>query len=469
MSLKTKIWTAFNLIFFFIFGYTLWFFHQASNKLDERQLIENTFLKEKTFTGKVEEITSSQGLKAYFMEQLDTPVVSVSFYFDKAGYIYDKEGLATLVSDVLLNGAGKYNDEAFHDLLELHGISFDFSVSDDTFNCSISFPALYANISADLLNSVLTQPRLENNFIRISKDQMLTALRMQNENPQKVLSKAFKNEFFGSNPKSRDAYGTEESVLSLSREDMKHFIAKRFAKNSLKIAIAGHMTKEEACDFMDLAFGNLTENQEVKEENEILKANYTFEQKHIKRDMPQVITLSVGKGTTRLSDDFYPLYMANEILGGADLTSRLNVVAREKEGLTYGAYTYLDTDIEAPRLIGHFSTSNQKQTQMYQVFLEQWDKMAEGSVTQEELYAVKENMLTSFNLRFTSTETISNMLLYMQKEKLGIDFLQKRNDYVRNVTLQNVNEVARKYFKMRPSFLTIGKENERNDKNVSLE
>ena len=47
----------------------------------------------------------------------------------------------------------------------------------------------------------------------------------------------------------------------------------------------------------------------------------------------------------------------------------------------------------------------------------------------------------------------------MQKEELGIDFLQKRNDYIRNIKLQEVNNAARKYFgngKLR--FITIGNE-----------
>ena len=47
----------------------------------------------------------------------------------------------------------------------------------------------------------------------------------------------------------------------------------------------------------------------------------------------------------------------------------------------------------------------------------------------------------------------------VQKEELGIDFLQKRNDYIRNIKLQEVNNAARKYFgngKLR--FITIGNE-----------
>ena len=34
----------------------------------------------------------------------------------------------------------------------------------------------------------------------------------------------------------------------------------------------------------------------------------------------------------------------------------------------------------------------------------------------------------------------------MQKYNLGLDFLQKRNEYISNITLKEVNDVIKKYF-----------------------
>ena len=49
------------------------------------------------------------------------------------------------------------------------------------------------------------------------------------------------------------------------------------------------------------------------------------------------------------------------------------------------------------------------------------------------------------------------MLVYMQKEQLGLDFLQKRNDYIRNVNIEDVNNIAKKYFiNDNLRFITIG-------------
>ena len=48
------------------------------------------------------------------------------------------------------------------------------------------------------------------------------------------------------------------------------------------------------------------------------------------------------------------------------------------------------------------------------------------------------------------------MLTGMQRYNLGRDFLEKRNDYIKAVTLEEVNAAAKKYFGVTPDFVNIG-------------
>ena len=51
------------------------------------------------------------------------------------------------------------------------------------------------------------------------------------------------------------------------------------------------------------------------------------------------------------------------------------------------------------------------------------------------------------------------MLVAMQKYNLGLDFLTKRNDYIRQVSLKDVNAVSKKYFSTIPDFVNVGVNN----------
>ena len=119
---------------------------------------------------------------------------------------------------------------------------------------------------------------------------------------------------------------------------------------------------------------------------------------------------------------------------------------REKEGLTYGVYSYLVLDDKAPVIMASFSSTADKYARAEELFAEQWQNFGKNGVSAEELAQAKDYLVASYNLRFASIASIADILTAMQKYNLGLDFLQKRNDYVQQVTQEQVNNAARKYF-----------------------
>ena len=402
------------------------------------------------------------------MEEHSAPIVAMSFYFDKAGYEFDdfgKLGTSNMVSDLLAFGSEEYDYEKYHDLLETNGIDLSFGTTGETFSVSMTTPKQNLNIAQKLLKSVLIEPSFKQKDIELVKARILEAIKIQKENPEKVLVQALKEEFYGEHPKARLGLVKTEDVKQISKQDLVAFKGERFGKDNLHIVIAGDISEREAIEMLNFIFEPLREKANFKILEKVHPI-YIFDEKNIERSMPQVISFFLAPGTERLSEDFYALYMANEIFGGSGLSSRLNIIAREKEGLTYGAYTYLNAQKDAPHLIGSFSTSKQNYEQMKKILFDEWHKMGKKGVSVSEFETIKQNMLTSFNLRFKSISDIASMLSYMQKENLGIDFLQNRNAYVQKVTYEEVNAAAKKYFQNKPSVLTIGNNDWENNQNV---
>lgn len=306
-----------------------------------------------------------------------------------------------------------------------------------------------------LLNALLTRPNTNFNDAEVVKSMQQAAIDMQHENPEAVLRQKFKEKLFSGHPKARLSWGLKEQVTLFSGDDVQNFADKHFKKGNLKIALVGALSKDEAEAFLSAAFDGLQDstNEAVLPP---LEVNFAFADENIERQIPQVISFFAAPGAARLDKDFYPLYVANEVFGASGLSSRLNVRAREKEGLTYGAYTYLNAEQDAPRLVGTFSASFENYEKMRAILLDEWQKLAQDGITEPEFEAIKNNMLSSFYLRFSSLASIAKQLLYMQKENLGIDFLQKRNQLVSLITFDEANKAAKKYFANKPSILTIG-------------
>jgi len=68
--------------------------------------------------------------------------------------------------------------------------------------------------------------------------------------------------------------------------------------------------------------------------------------------------------------------------------------------------------------------------------------MAAGEVSAEEVDSAKTYLTGSYALRFASAGDISRMLVNTQVDGNGPDYFDKRNGFIRAVTLDDVKRVA---------------------------
>ena len=83
----------------------------------------------------------------------------------------------------------------------------------------------------------------------------------------------------------------------------------------------------------------------------------------------------------------------------------------------------------------------------------EWRRMAEEGPTQEELEHAKKFLTGSFPLRLSSSGAIADMLVGIQWHDLGIDYLDRRNDLIDTITLEDLRRVARRL--LDPESLTV--------------
>ncbi len=439
--------------------------------IDFDKIAEESELKGRTFNNKPTEFITPAGIKVWLLEDRSVDLISVSFSFNRAGTAYDdedKKGVSLITAQMLDGGTKDYDYKAYHDLLDINGIYIGFGTDNDYFNGFMTSPTINihsneTNISTsnnkklafDILKKVLYEPRLDESFLKTLQKQFEVLVKTQKENPKTELSLQFTKELFKNHPYSRTIDEMAEDVASLEVSDIKNFITGSFVKDNLIISVAGNISKDELIDYIDEVFGSLEQTNGRVQLNKP-DIDYSSEPVIIQRDTAQVISSFALEGVKRTDSNFYPLYIANHIFGGSGLTSRISVASREKEGLTYGIYTYLDAEELAPLIIGGFSCVPENYEKVKKILKKQMKKFASKGVTKKELLNAKKYLLASYNLRFKSTLELSKMLTQMQKYKLGLDFLQKRNNYVENVTLAEVNKAAAQYYNKQPKEVVIG-------------
>ena len=395
---------------------------------------------------KVERVVSPGGIEAYLLSEPSIPFLSLALQF-RGGSALDpagKEGLAYMVSGLLDEGAGELDSQAFRTELEDRAIRLAFDVGRDQFTGELKTLTVHRERAFELLRLALTAPRFDAEPVERIRSQIQANLRRRAEDPDYLAGLTWFATAFPGHPYGRPVQGTVESVATIGGADLRGFVRARLARDNLVIGVAGDVTAAELAPLLDLAFGDLPATSAPFELAQTAPKGGDTVILH--RDVPQSQVLFGEPGIARSDPDFYAAYVANHILGGGGFTSRLTEEVREKRGLAYSVYSHLYPLEFATLWLGGLGTANAAVGQALQVTRQQIAELAAGTIEQAELDDAKTYLTGSFPLRLTSNDSIAGTLVAMQVDKLGIDYLDKRNGYIEAVTLADVRRVAARLY-----------------------
>ena len=395
----------------------------------------------------VQEVVTESGIHAYLVPEPSIPFLSLSLEF-KGGSATDpdgKAGLANMISGLLDEGAGPYDSEAYRAELDDNAISISFDADRDGLSGDLRTLSETRDHAFDLLRLALQEPRFDAEPVERIRSQILSDLGRRESDPQYVASRIWFEQAFPNHPYGRPTRGTKSSVASLTKDDLRRFVAERLAKDNLVVGVSGDITADELKPLLEHAFGGLpahAKGVEVAKAAPVINPRPVVE----RLDIPQSVVVFGKAGIPRDDPDYYAAYVANYILGGGGFSSRLLEEIREKRGLAYGAASYLYDLDESPLWLGGVATRNDAVAQSVDLVRQEAKRMAEGEIEATDLDNAKTYLTGSFPLRLTSNGQIAGMLVSIQLADLGRDYLDRRNALIEAVTLDDLKRVAKRLF-----------------------
>ena len=392
---------------------------------------------------KIEKVVSPGGIVAWLVEDHLNPIITMHFAF-RGGAALDpmgKEGLANMVAGLLDEGAGDLDSKAFQQTLEDLSITLRFEDGRDSFGGKLQTLTHNRDRAFDLARLAMTGPRFDAEPVERIRAQIAAKLRQDQTDPDAVAGRTLMGALFPDHPYGRPSDGTLESVAKLTVDDLRAFVGRRLAKDTLFIAVFGDITAKDLAPLLDRTFGALPAKAAPWKIPEVA-AKADGRVLVVEKPIAQSNILFADRGIKRDHKDFYAAYVMNHILGGGGFTSRLYTEVREKRGLAYSVYTYLHPLDSTALMVGGAGTANERAAETLKVVRDEWRRLAEKGVTAEELTNAKRFLTGSFPLRFTSSQNMAAMVLGMQMEDLGIDYLDKRNKLIEAVTVADIKRVA---------------------------
>lgn len=393
----------------------------------------------------VQQITSPSGIGAWLVSDSTVPMVVVRAYWHGGSAIEPVRtvGVTGVMTDMLTEGAGDLDANAFKERLEDLNMGLGFSAGWDGVGMSLTTLTENRDAAFEMARLALMQPRFDAAPLERIKRQILVGIRQRDTNPGFIANLALDQALYADHPYARRT--SRESVAAIDAAAMRERRAALFNRETLQITIVGDIDAAAAGRAIDLMFGQLPQGAAPPEPAD---ANLAAATPLIVRELPQPqsLILFASPGIQDEDPDWIPLAVANYILGGGGFSSRLMDQVREQRGLVYGIGTGPSVRDHAAVIRGSAQTENGDVAQAIEVTRAEIARFYRDGATQADVNDAITYITGSFALDLDSNVKIANVVHGYQTAGRPIDYLNHRNDLIRAVTLADVNRVIRRLF-----------------------
>jgi zinc protease len=303
------------------------------------------------------------------------PVISFNIWFG-TGSVNDpegKEGLASLTAQLMADGSTKNNKyaeilEKMYPLASGYGAKVDKEMTvfrGSTHKDNLS--EFYSLFTDALLRPAFSQA----DFDRIKKSTLNTIKNTLRYSSDEELGKAtLYGEIFAGTKYSHLTIGTVSSLEAITLDDVNKFYKENFRRENVTIGLAGDFSDKLVADLeKDLA--TLPKSSENKNAVKITPAkieglNFTLVEKE---NASTAISFGFPISMTRSAVDYLALDVFRSWFGEhRNQSSHLYSVIREKRGMNYGDYAYIEAFTNGGRL-SMPNPNNARSSQIFEVWI----------------------------------------------------------------------------------------------------
>jgi predicted Zn-dependent peptidase len=316
-----------------------------------------------------------------------------------AGCVYDPPdqiGTASVLSEMIVRGAGDRDSRALTLALDNLGLDRDESVGQMHLRFWGSTLARNVLPGLEIYADILRRPRLPAEELEAVQSLALQDLQSLEDEPrQKVMVELRRRHW--PMPLGRDRRGTPESIEKITAKSLKNHFRTRFTPRNTILSVAGNIEWGPLKDQVARCFGDW--------KGEAPPAiNYTPAPggtSHLSKDTTQTQIALAYPSVPFGEPEYYAAQGAVQILSGG-MGARLFTEVREKRGLCYSVYASYQTFKDRACVLGYAGTTNERAQETLDVTLAELRRLQDG-VTQEEVDRVKAGLKSSVIMQEEST------------------------------------------------------------------
>ena len=266
-------------------------------------------------------------------------------------------GLAHFIEHLLFKQTERRTTHQILNRLESVGADLNAYTTKEYTCLHASFLTPFLNRALDLFEDLCFHSVFPENELVKEKGVILDEMASYLDSPEEAVIDDFEDLVFKNHALGHNILGLEEDLKGMEKQHIQLFMQQHYRPDQLVIGISGQYTIKQVQKLVDKLFGHLTSYTQVSKR--AVPGSAIPEQVEMAKSINQVHQVIGSRACSIHDPDKTAMLLLSNYLGGMGMSSKLNMVVREKHGIAYTIesnfspysdtgmfYIYFGTDIE---------------------------------------------------------------------------------------------------------------------------
>src|SRR5207302_4053217 len=332
--------------------------------------------------------------------------------------------------------------------IEAVGGSIGSDAGNNSFSLAVDVTQPDLRLGIDVLADVLLNATMPDPAVERERKVQLAGIKEDEEQLTTVARNILREALFRDHPCAWRGKGSAASVAKLTRKQLLAFRDRYLVARNGVISVFGNVKAAEVRELFENALGKMKAGELAltdAAQPEPLPTTLTVESL---KEKAQCVLMVGFRGADIFSEDRSALELIDE--ASSDLGSRFFVRIREEMGLAYFVGASQMQGLVPGLFAFYLGTDPQKIEPVKTALLDEIQKLAAEGLTPQELMRAKKKLIGQHQISMQSNDSFGFQSALDELYGLGFDFYKKMDGDVEAVSLDEIKQVAAKYFRDQP-------------------
>ena len=304
------------------------------------------------------------------------------------------------------------------------------------------------DVLADITHHSLYNP----DEVEKERKVIIEELKSVEDSPDELIFEHFISHVFDGHPMGRSVLGTRESLSNINHDRLLNYSSERYNGPRVVIAAAGRLNHNRLARMIERRIKRKSSVQQIRTSPEEPEMGYHRLNSHTNTQQAHIIWGC--RGLTYNDPRKYDLLVLNTLLGGG-MSSRLFQRIRERHGLAYSVYSFLETYLDTGIFGVYAGTEPQQAEKTLALIVKELRELVRRPVSTRELQRTKDQLKGYLMLGLESPNSRMHRLARMEiyyNDWLPIDDVIASIDAV---TSDDILAVAGSLFEQQATYTNI--------------